>query len=98
MYLRQALYHVHMVCHMELSSHLLTSAAFDSVSVSDVDLTAQMINKATDYGLTLFDKGFYALGLVHRGQSTGEARHGLIPLRQGAQYTTVTKLGRGQYV
>ncbi|OEF55199.1 IS4 family transposase [Enterovibrio norvegicus] len=87
---------VRMVCHMELTSHLLNSAAFDSVSVSEIDLTAELIEKAPDNSLTLFDKGFYALGLLHRWQSQGEERHWLIPLRKGAQYKTLRKLGRGQ--
>lgn len=87
---------VRMVCHMELTSHLLNSAAFDSVSVSEVDLTAQLIEKAPDHSLTLFDRGFYALGLLHQWQSTGQERHWLIPLRKGAQYKTLRKLGKGQ--
>ncbi|MDF2155948.1 IS4 family transposase, partial [Vibrio sp. CAU 1672] len=37
---------VRMVCHMELTSHLLTSAAFDSVSSSEVDLTTQLIGRS----------------------------------------------------
>lgn len=65
---------VRMVCHMELTSHLLNRAAFDSVSVSEVDLTAQLIEKNPDHSLTLFDRGFYALGLLHKWQSTGQER------------------------
>lgn len=87
---------VRMVCHMELTSHLLNSAAFDSVSVSEVDLTAQLIERAPAQSLTVFDRGFYALGLLHRWQSSGEEKHWLIPLRKGAQYKTVAKLGKGQ--
>ncbi len=54
-----------MVCHMELTSHLLNNAAFDSVSVSEVDLTAQLIEKAPDHSLTLFDRGFYTLSCIN---------------------------------
>lgn len=89
---------VRMVCHMELTSHLLTSAAFDSVSVSEVDLTAQLVEQVPDHSLTLFDRGFYALGLLHRWHSLGEQRHWLIPLRKGTQYKVVRSLGRGQFL
>ena len=87
---------VRMVCHMELTSHLLNSAAFDSVAMSEVDLTAQLIDQSPSHSLTIFDRGFYALGLLHRWQTSGEEKHWLIPLRKGAQYTTLRKLGRGQ--
>ncbi|HFL7942022.1 TPA: hypothetical protein ACG5DM_005139 [Pseudomonas putida] len=36
--------------------------------------------------MTLFDKGFYSLGLLHHWQSQGEHRHWLIPLKKGTQY------------
>lgn len=87
---------VRMVCHMELTSHLLTSSAFGSVSESEVALTAQIIDQTPDQSLTIFDRGFYALGLLHRWQTSGTEKHWLLPLRKGAQYKTVAKLGRGQ--
>ncbi len=87
---------VRMVCHMELTSHLLNSAAFDSVASSEVDLTTQLIDQSPSHSLTIFDRGFYALGLLHRWQTSGEEKHWLIPLRKGARYTTLRKLGRGQ--
>ncbi len=87
---------VRMVCHMELTSHLLNSASFDSTSVSEVNLTTELIEHSPDQSLTIFDRGFYALGLLHRWQATGKDRHWLIPMRKGAQYRTVRKLGRGQ--
>ncbi len=87
---------VRMVCHMELTSHLLNSASFDSTSTSEVDLTTELIEQSPDNSLTIFDRGFYALGLLHRWQTTGTERHWLIPMRKGAQYTTLRQLGRGQ--
>ncbi|GAA3527973.1 hypothetical protein GCM10022394_03920 [Zobellella aerophila] len=44
------------------------------------------------HSLTLFDRGFYALGLLHRWQSAGSERHWLLPLRKGAQYQRLRKL------
>lgn len=87
---------VRMVCHMELTSHLLNGASFDSVSKSEVDLTVPLIDNAPSNSLTIFDRGFYALGLLHKWRASGEEKHWLIPLRKGAQYTVIAKLGRGQ--
>lgn len=82
---------VRMVCQMELSSHLLSAAAFDSIAVSEAQLTEQLIADTPNQSLTLFDKGFYSLGLLHRWQTAGDQRHWLIPLRRGAQYTILKK-------
>jgi IS4 transposase len=86
---------VRMVCQMELTSHLLTAAAFDSVAENEMSLAAQLIDKTPDHSLTLFDKGFYSLGLLHQWQSTGTERHWLLPLRKGTQYRVMSKLCAG---
>lgn len=86
---------VAMVCQMELTSHLLTAAAFDSVAVGEVTLATQLIAQTPDHSLTLFDRGYYALGLLHAWQSAGVERHWLLPLRKGAQYREVARLGAG---
>lgn len=80
---------VRMVCQMELTSHLLTAAAFDSVAVSETRLTETLIAQTPDHTLTLFDKGFYALGLLHQWHTTGTERHWLLPLKKGAQYRVI---------
>lgn len=88
---------VRMVCQMEVTSHLLSAVAFASVSESgEADLAAQLVAKTPDHSLTLFDKGFYALGLLHYWQSTGSERHWMLPLRKGTQYQVVRKMGAGQ--
>lgn len=88
---------VRMVCQMEVTSHLLTGAAFASVSEGgETDLAAKLIAQTPDHSLTLLDKGFYALGLLHAWQTAGSERHWLIPLRKGAQYRVTRKLGSGQ--
>lgn len=86
---------VRMVCQMELSSHLLTNAVFNSVAENEMTLAAQLIDSTPDHSLTVFDKGFYSLGLLHQWQSHGVARHWLLPLKKGAQYRTVKVLGSG---
>jgi len=85
---------VRMVCQMELTSHLLTQTVMDSCAVNEMVLAEQLIEKTPDNSLTLFDKGFYSLGLLHAWQRQGVARHWLIPLKKGAQYEVIRKLGR----
>lgn len=85
-----------MVCQMEVTSHLLTGTAFGSVSAtSEVDLAAQLAEQTSEHTLTLMDKGFYALGLLHYWQISGSEKHWLIPLKKDAQYEVVRKLGQG---
>lgn len=86
---------VRMVCQMELTSHLLTAAALDSVGSSEVKLTEQLIERTPDHSLTLFDRGFYSLGLLHAWQSAGEERHWLIPVRKGARYEVIQRYSKG---
>jgi len=85
---------VRMVCQMELTSHLLTQSAFDSIDVSEMKLAESLIATTPDNSLTLFDRGFYSLGLLNRWQSTGVSRHWLIPLKKNVQYQVIHSLGR----
>ncbi len=85
---------VRMVCQMELTSHLLTQSTFDSVDVSEMKLAESLIETTPEHSLTLFDRGFYSLGLLHRWQSTGTSRHWLIPLKKNVQYEVVRSIGR----
>lgn len=83
-----------MVCQMELTSHLLVSSAFASYHSNEMKLAEQLSDSTPDHSLTLFDRGFYSLGLLHRWQRTGVQRHWLLPLRKDAQYEVVQRLGR----
>ncbi len=85
---------VRMLCQMELTSHLLTQAVMESCAVSEMVLAEQLVERTPDHSLTLFDKGFYSLGLLHAWQTTGRERHWLLPLKKGTQYEVVRKLGR----
>lgn len=87
---------VRMVCQMELTSHLLTTAAFASVAESEMNLAAQLINQTPDHSLTIFDKGFYSLGLLHAWQSSGTERHWMLPLKKNAQYRVIQRISKGQ--
>lgn len=85
---------VRMVCQMELTSHLLVSSAFSGYHSNEMKLAEQLVDSTPDHSLTLFDRGFYSLGLLHHWQQTGTQRHWLIPLRKDARYTVVRQLGR----
>lgn len=85
---------VRMVCQMELSSHLITGSAFDSYAVNEMVLAEQLIETTPDNSLTMFDRGFHSLGLLHKWANTGVERHWLIPLKKNVQYEVVRKLGR----
>lgn len=86
---------VRMVCLMELSSHLINASVFDSENISEMRLAADLADKTPDNSITLFDKGFYSLGLLHHWMMTGENRHWLLPLKKNTQYEVVHRLGRG---
>ncbi|WP_440528393.1 IS4 family transposase [Serratia marcescens] len=86
---------VRMVCLMELSSHLINAGAFDSEQVNEMVLAAQLAEKTPDNSITLFDKGFYSLGLLHHWQQAGKERHWLLPLKKNTQYEVLHRLGRG---
>lgn len=85
---------VRMVCQMELSSHLITASVLDDYKVSEMRLAEKLVDKTADNSLTLFDRGFYSLGLLHKWQTTGKERHWLIPLKKGTQYEVIRKLGK----
>ncbi|WP_033138922.1 IS4 family transposase [Aeromonas finlandensis] len=85
---------VRMLCQMELTSHLLVQAVMESCAVNEMVLAEQLVARTPDHSLTLFDKGFYSLGLLHAWQTAGSERHWLLPLKKGTQYEVVRKLGR----
>jgi IS4 transposase len=89
---------IRMACLMELSSHLLTAASFDSIEKNEMLLAADLIEKTPNNSLTLFDKGFYSLGLLHKWQTTGTERHWLLKLKKGTQYRIIEKLGKGHEI
>lgn len=61
-----------------------------------MNLAAQLINQTPDHSLTIFDKGFYSLGLLHAWQSSGTERHWMLPLKKNAQYRVVQRISKGQ--
>lgn len=85
---------VRMMYQMELTSHLLTGAVIDKYSTSEMILAEQLIETRLDNSLTLFDCDFYSLGLLNAWQAKDRNRHWFTPLKKGAQYEVVEKLGK----
>ena len=86
---------VKMVCQMELTSHLLTAAAFGTMKESEYSLAEQLISQTGDNTLTLMDKGYYAPGFLHAWHAGGSERHWMIPLKKDVVYEEVRRLGKG---
>ena len=61
-------------------------------------LAEGLIATTPDNSLTIFDRGFYSLGLLSRWHNAGEMRHWLIPLKKNTQYKVIRKLGNKDYL
>lgn len=85
---------IRMVCHMELTSHQLISSEFDHYKTNEMKLAQRLIERTPDYSLTMFDKGYYSLGLLNRWHQAGEQRHWLIPARPDLQYEVISSIGK----
>ncbi|WP_298683891.1 IS4 family transposase [uncultured Thiothrix sp.] len=85
---------VRMVCQMELTSHLLLNSVMDGYKTSEMRLAEQLVENTPDYSLTLFDKGFYSLGLLHQWHQAGQQRHWLLPARKDLQYEVIGSFGK----
>lgn len=85
-----------MVCQMELTSRLLSGVSFGCVTEnSEIDPAAQLAEQTPDHLLTILDKGFYALVLLHYWQTCGTERRWMLPLRKDAKYRALQKQGQG---
>ncbi|QPB82836.1 IS4 family transposase [Pseudoalteromonas rubra] len=85
---------IRMVCHMELTSHQLISSAFSGYKTNEMKLADKLVATTPDHSLTMFDKGFYSLNLLHQWQTHGTERHWLIPVKKGLQFEVIKSNGR----
>ncbi|SRH07281.1 IS4 orf [Shigella flexneri 2a] len=67
---------VKMVCQMELTSHLLTAAAFGTMKNSENELAEQLIEQTGDNTLTLMDKGYTCEITDEKGKGLPESGKG----------------------
>lgn len=87
-----------MVCHMELTSHQLISSEFDHYKTNEMKLAQRLIERTPDNSLTMFDKGYYSLGLLNRWHQAGSQRHWLIPARPDLQYEVISSVGKNDQI
>ncbi len=89
---------IRMVCHMELTSHQLINSAFSGYRSNEMVLAEQLIERTPENSLTIFDKGYYSLGLLNRWHQAGEQRHWMLPARKDLQYETLHKLSKNDQI
>jgi hypothetical protein len=77
---------------METSSHLLLASEFDSRNVGEMSLAERLIPSVPDNSLTLFDRGYYSLGLLYLWMTKGVNTHWMLPARKDLQYTVKHQL------
>ena len=70
---------------MKLISHLIINSAFGDYKVNEMIRAEQLIDITPDNSLTLFDKGFYSLGLLYKWKEKGSERDWLIPVKKNWQ-------------
>lgn len=85
---------IRMVCHMELTSHQLITSEFDNYKTNEMKLAERLIDRTPNHSVTMFDKGYYSLGLLNRWHQAGEERHWLIPARPDLQYEVISTVGK----
>lgn len=83
---------VRMCCLMEVSSHLLLGSAFDGRHVGEMSLARDLISRVPSQSLTLFDRGYYSVGLLHQWQQSGDNTNWMIPAQKNLQFSVVRQL------
>lgn len=57
-----------------------------------MSLAQRLIPSVPEHSLTLFDRGYYSLGLLHCWQNAGTETHWLLPARKDLQFTVKHQL------
>ena len=89
---------VRMCSLMETSSHLLLASEFDSRDVGEMSLAQRLVPSVPDNSLTLFDRGYYSLGLLYLWMTKGVNTHWMLPARKDLQYTVRHQLSEDDAV
>lgn len=89
---------VRMCSLMEVSSHLLLDSSFDARRVGEMTLAQRLLPSVPDDSLTLFDRGYYSLGLLHEWQNQGVNTHWMLPARKDLQYQVQSQLSEHDHI
>lgn len=90
--------HIRMCCLMEVSSHLLLDSTFDARKVGEMTLAQRMVKTVPDESITLFDRGYYSLGLLYQWQQAGHHTHWMLPARKDLQYKVAHTLSKNDAI
>ena len=83
---------IRMCCLMELSSHLIINSEFDARHVGEMTLAQRLTRSVPDNSLTLFDRGYYSVGLLYEWQNSGQHTHWMLPARKDLQFDVIRQL------
>ncbi|MDP5033302.1 IS4 family transposase [Paraglaciecola sp.] len=83
---------IRMYCLMELYSHLMINSEFDGRQIGEMTQAQRLIPSAPDNSLTLFDRGYYSLGLLYDWQNSGQDTHWMLPARKDLQFDVIRQL------
>lgn len=83
---------------MEVSSHLLLDSSFDARHVGEMTLAQRLLPSVPDDSLTLFDRGYYSLGLLHEWQNQGVNTHWMLPARKDLQYQVQSQISEHDHI
>jgi hypothetical protein len=61
-------------------------------------LAEELIDNSPDNSVTLFDKGYYSLGLLHQWHQSGEQKHWMLSARKDWQYDIVQRLSKNDLI
>ena len=89
---------IRMCCLMEVSSHLILASQFDGHHVGETTLAQQLVSQVPNNSLTMFDRGFYSLGLLYSWQSAGENTHWMLPARDDTKFEIVKSLSENDAI
>lgn len=71
---------------VEVSSHLLLNSSFNARHVGEMTLAKILLPSVLDDSSTLFDRGYYSLGLLSHRHTQGQNTHWMLPERKDLQY------------
>ncbi|MCV2886696.1 IS4 family transposase [Aestuariibacter sp. AA17] len=83
---------IRMCCLMEVSSHLLLASEFDARHVGEMKLAERLLKHVPANSLTLFDRGYYSLGLLNLWHQSADNAHWMLPARKDLQYEVIHQL------
>lgn len=74
---------------MSMRTHLISDAAFGSVTNSEIHYAQQLVGSAPENSLTLFDRGFSSAELFTSWQGASANSHWLTPIKNKMRYDIV---------